>query len=103
MARWTYGELGLLRQTAMTRTIIIARSRALSEIMVNINVSVVQAATAAFNLDDTLDKLDRLVRLAKTRDDSQLCVFPEAFIGELLSVLISSRKASGSDTQALSL
>jgi hypothetical protein len=56
--------------------------------MVKLNVSVVQAATAAFNLDDTLDKLDRLVKLAKTRDESQLCVFPEAFVGELAIVAV---------------
>ncbi|KAL0951316.1 hypothetical protein HGRIS_008022 [Hohenbuehelia grisea] len=46
-----------------------------------IKASVVQACTAAYNLTDTLDKLERLTRLAKERDGSQLVVFPEAFIG----------------------
>ncbi|KAF8064065.1 carbon-nitrogen hydrolase [Lyophyllum atratum] len=43
--------------------------------------SVVQTCTAKFALDDTLDKLERLTRLARDRDGSQFCVFPEAFIG----------------------
>lgn len=43
-----------------------------------LKVSVVQACTAAYSLDNTLEKLDRLVRLAKERDNAQLCVFPEA-------------------------
>ncbi|EJF66949.1 carbon-nitrogen hydrolase [Dichomitus squalens LYAD-421 SS1] len=46
-----------------------------------IKASVVQAATAAYSLPDTLDKLERLTRLAKERDGAQLAVFPEAFIG----------------------
>ncbi|KAG9123348.1 Nitrilase, partial [Ceratobasidium sp. 392] len=45
-----------------------------------VKVSVVQTCTAAYSLPDTLDKLDRLVRLAKERDGSQFCVFPEAFV-----------------------
>ena len=43
-----------------------------------VKVSVVQAATAAFSLPDTLDKLEKLTRLAKERDGAQLVVFPEA-------------------------
>ena len=43
-----------------------------------VKVSVVQAATAAYSLPDTLDKLEKLTRLAKERDGSQLVVFPEA-------------------------
>ena len=43
-----------------------------------IKASVVQAATAAYSLPDTLDKLERLTRLAKERDGAQLVVFPEA-------------------------
>ena len=43
-----------------------------------IRVSVVQAATAAYSLPETLDKLERLTRLAKERDGAQLAVFPEA-------------------------
>jgi len=46
-----------------------------------IRASVVQACSARFALDETLDKLERLTRLARDRDGSQLCVFPEAFIG----------------------
>lgn len=41
-----------------------------------IKASVVQAATAAYSLPDTLDKLERLTRLAKERDGAQLVVFP---------------------------
>ena len=43
-----------------------------------IRASVVQAATAAYSLEDTLDKLEKLTRLAKERDGAQLAVFPEA-------------------------
>ncbi|KAG5634408.1 hypothetical protein H0H81_002081 [Sphagnurus paluster] len=46
-----------------------------------IRASVVQTCSARFDLNDTLDKLERLTRLAHDRDGSQLCVFPEAFIG----------------------
>jgi predicted amidohydrolase len=49
--------------------------------MATIRASVVQTCTAAYSLEDTLEKLERLVRLAKNRDNSQLAVFPEAFIG----------------------
>jgi predicted amidohydrolase len=40
--------------------------------------SVVQSCSAAYSLDDTLDKLEHYTRLAKSRDNSQLIVFPEA-------------------------
>ena len=43
-----------------------------------IRASVVQACTDRYSLDDTLLKLERLTRLARERDGSQLCVFPEA-------------------------
>ena len=43
-----------------------------------IRASVVQTATAAYSLNDTLDKLEKLTRLAKERDGAQLAVFPEA-------------------------
>ena len=43
-----------------------------------IKASVVQAATAAYSLPETLDKLEKFTRLAKERDGSQLVVFPEA-------------------------
>lgn len=43
-----------------------------------IKASVVQASTAAYSLPDTLDKLEKLTRLAKERDGAQLAVFPEA-------------------------
>lgn len=43
-----------------------------------IRASVVQAATAAYSLSETLDKLERLTRFAKERDGAQLAVFPEA-------------------------
>ncbi|KAG6841792.1 hypothetical protein C0991_006676 [Blastosporella zonata] len=46
-----------------------------------IRASVVQSCSERFSLPDTLDKLERLTRLARDRDGSQLCVFPEAFIG----------------------
>ena len=43
-----------------------------------IRASVVQTATAAYSLPETLDKLEKLTRLAKERDGAQLAVFPEA-------------------------
>ncbi|KAG5646191.1 hypothetical protein DXG03_004245 [Asterophora parasitica] len=46
-----------------------------------IRASVAQTSTARFNLDETLAKLERLTRLARDRDGSQFCVFPEAFVG----------------------
>ncbi|EGO05225.1 hypothetical protein SERLA73DRAFT_45017 [Serpula lacrymans var. lacrymans S7.3] len=46
-----------------------------------VRASVIQTCTAAYCLSDTLDKFERLTRLAKERDGSQLVVFPEAFIG----------------------
>lgn len=43
-----------------------------------IRASVIQACTAAYSLSDTLDKLERLTRLAKKRDGTQFALFPEA-------------------------
>jgi beta-cyano-L-alanine hydratase/nitrilase len=43
-----------------------------------IRASVIQTCTAAYSLSATLDKLERLTRLAKDRDGTQLAVFPEA-------------------------
>ncbi|CAE6442877.1 unnamed protein product [Rhizoctonia solani] len=67
-----------------------------------LKVSVVQTCTAAYSLNDTLDKLDRLVRLAKERDGSQLCVFPEAFVGgyprySTFGAVVGSRAPEGRD------
>jgi predicted amidohydrolase len=42
-----------------------------------IRASVIQSCTARFNLSETLDKFEKLTRLAKERDGSQLVVFPE--------------------------
>lgn len=49
--------------------------------MPSIRASVVQACTVKYDLEATLNKLESYVKLAKERDDSQLVVFPEAFIG----------------------
>lgn len=54
----------------------------------SIRASVVQTCTAAYSLEDTLDKLDRLTRLAKDRDNSQLAVFPEALYVYLQNLFI---------------
>ncbi|KAG8736469.1 Nitrilase [Ceratobasidium sp. 414] len=67
-----------------------------------LKVSVVQTCTAAYSLPDTLDKLDRLVRLAKERDGSQFCVFPEAFVGgyprfSSFGAVVGSRTPAGRD------
>ncbi|CAE6457744.1 unnamed protein product [Rhizoctonia solani] len=67
-----------------------------------LKVSVVQTCTAAYSLNDTLNKLDRLVRLAKERDGSQLCVFPEAFVGgyprySTFGAVVGSRAPEGRD------
>ena len=43
-----------------------------------VRASVVQAATAAYSLPDTLTKLEHFARIAKERDGAQLVVFPEA-------------------------
>jgi predicted amidohydrolase len=43
-----------------------------------IHAAVVQACTAAYDLDATLEKMARLTRVAKERDGAQLAVFPEA-------------------------
>ncbi|KAJ7783691.1 carbon-nitrogen hydrolase [Mycena maculata] len=46
-----------------------------------IRASVVQTCTQAYSLDATLATLEKLTRLARERDGSQLAVFPEAFVG----------------------
>ncbi|KAJ8462860.1 hypothetical protein ONZ45_g17787 [Pleurotus djamor] len=46
-----------------------------------VKASVVQASTDSYSLSKTLHKFERLVRLAKERDNSELVVFPEAFFG----------------------
>jgi predicted amidohydrolase len=43
-----------------------------------IRASVVQACTIGYDLDATLEKMERLVKVAKERDGTQLVVFPEA-------------------------
>ncbi|TFK92769.1 carbon-nitrogen hydrolase [Polyporus arcularius HHB13444] len=67
-----------------------------------IRASVVQAATAAYSLSETLDKLERLTRLAKERDGAQLAVFPEAFIGgypkmSTFGMVVGDRHPDGRD------
>jgi len=42
-----------------------------------LRASVAQAACCQYDLEKTLDKLERLTQLAKDRDNSQLVVFPE--------------------------
>ncbi|KAI0274764.1 carbon-nitrogen hydrolase [Gloeopeniophorella convolvens] len=67
-----------------------------------IRASVVQTCTAAYSLPDTLDKLERLTRLAKERDNAQLAVFPEAFIGgypkmSTFGTVVGERSPEGRD------
>ncbi|KAI0660356.1 carbon-nitrogen hydrolase [Cubamyces menziesii] len=67
-----------------------------------IRASVVQTATAAYSLEATLDKLERLTRLAKERDGAQLAVFPEAFIGgypkmSTFGLVVGERRPEGRD------
>ncbi|KAG8720419.1 Nitrilase [Ceratobasidium sp. 394] len=66
-----------------------------------LKVSVVQSCTAAYSLPDTLDKLDRLVRQG-AQEGSQLCVFPEAFVGgyprfSSFGAVVGSRTPAGRD------
>ncbi|KAG6815839.1 hypothetical protein H0H87_010872 [Tephrocybe sp. NHM501043] len=70
-----------------------------------IRASVVQSCSERFSLPDTLDKLERLTRLARDRDGSQLCVFPEAFIGgypkySTFGASIGTRSDAGRDEYA---
>ncbi|KAG6911074.1 hypothetical protein DXG01_004589 [Tephrocybe rancida] len=70
-----------------------------------IKASVVQSCSERFSLPDTLDKLERLTRLARDRDGSQLCVFPEAFIGgypkySTFGASIGTRSDAGRDEYA---
>ena len=44
----------------------------------SIRASVIQACTVGYDLDATLEKMERLVKTAKQEDDTQLAVFPEA-------------------------
>ncbi|KAE9408189.1 carbon-nitrogen hydrolase [Gymnopus androsaceus JB14] len=65
-----------------------------------VRASVVQTCTPAYSLPDTLDKMERLSRLASERDASQLVVFPEAFIGgypkhSMFGVVVGDRSAAG--------
>ncbi|KIY65145.1 carbon-nitrogen hydrolase [Cylindrobasidium torrendii FP15055 ss-10] len=46
-----------------------------------LKVSVAQTACQAYDLEATLAKLEELTHFARSRDGSQLIVFPEAFIG----------------------
>ncbi|KAF5376023.1 hypothetical protein D9615_007721 [Tricholomella constricta] len=67
-----------------------------------IRASVAQACTAKFSLNETLDKLERLTRVARDRDGSQLCVFPEAFIGgypknSTFGAVVGDRALAGRD------
>jgi predicted amidohydrolase len=43
-----------------------------------IRASVVQACTVRYDLDATLEKMERLIKVAKERDGSGMVVFPEA-------------------------
>ncbi|THH33521.1 hypothetical protein EUX98_g662 [Antrodiella citrinella] len=67
-----------------------------------IRASVVQACTAAYSLEKTLEKLEKFARIAKERDHSQLVVFPEAFIGGYpkmsnFGARVGERQPSGRD------
>lgn len=67
-----------------------------------IRASVVQTCTQAYSLDATLDKLESLASIAKERDQSQLAVFPEAFIGgypkhSTFGVVVGERSPEGRD------
>ncbi|KAI0788661.1 carbon-nitrogen hydrolase [Abortiporus biennis] len=67
-----------------------------------IRASVVQTATAAYSLPETLKKLEKYARIAKERDQSQLVVFPEAFIGgypklSTFGVKVGIRQPEGRD------
>lgn len=44
----------------------------------SIRASVVQCCSVGYDTDATLDKMERLIKLAVERDQSQLVVFPEA-------------------------
>ncbi|KAG7562692.1 hypothetical protein FFLO_01852 [Filobasidium floriforme] len=65
-----------------------------------IRASVVQACTVRYDLDATLEKMERLVKVAKERDGSGMVVFPEAFIGgypkgQTFGCVIGERHSSG--------
>lgn len=65
-----------------------------------IRASVIQACTVRYDLDATLLKMERLVKVAKERDGSGMVVFPEAFIGgypkgQTFGCVIGERHSSG--------
>ena len=62
------------KKRALTNTDIFTK-------MGKIRASIAQCCTSSYDTPATLEKMRRLVKLAKERDDSQLVVFPEAFIG----------------------
>ncbi|KAF8654772.1 hypothetical protein AX16_003427 [Volvariella volvacea WC 439] len=67
-----------------------------------LRVSVVQACCVAYDVDKTLDKLERLASLAKERDGTELAVFPEAFIGgypkmSTFGAVVGERSPAGRD------
>lgn len=53
-----------------------------------VRASVIQACTVGYDLEATLDKMQRLVRTAKAESDTQLAVFPEALYVVLVPLLI---------------
>ncbi|KAK7468802.1 Nitrilase [Stygiomarasmius scandens] len=67
-----------------------------------LRASVAQAACCQYDLEKTLDKLERLTQLAKDRDNSQLVVFPEGIIGgypkrSTFGAVIGERSPEGRD------
>ncbi|KAF9229187.1 carbon-nitrogen hydrolase [Gyrodon lividus] len=65
-----------------------------------IRASVAQTCTASYSLSDTLDKFEKITKLAKERDGTQLIVFPEAFIGgypkmSTFGCVVGDRNAEG--------
>ncbi|TFK62976.1 carbon-nitrogen hydrolase [Pluteus cervinus] len=67
-----------------------------------LRVSVIQTCSAAYSLEETLEKLKHLTHIAKERDGSQFAVFPEAFIGgypkySTFGAVIGDRSLPGRD------
>ncbi|KAF7306846.1 hypothetical protein MIND_00476800 [Mycena indigotica] len=65
-------------------------------------VSVVQTCTQAYDLTATLNKLEEMTKMARDRDDSELAVFPEAFIGgypkySTFGAVVGERSLEGRD------
>jgi predicted amidohydrolase len=46
--------------------------------MVMIRASVAQCCSVGYDVDKTLEKMERMVKIAVDRDNSQFVVFPEA-------------------------